>query len=68
MAAILRFWRSFKLELVLEVEYYTNIGHATPYIWAFVRRSSWKIDRVMTISKFDLLFFISWPSYLTFDQ
>ena len=35
MAAILRFGRSFKPELVLEVEYNTNIGHAIPYILIF---------------------------------
>ena len=35
MAAILRFGRSLKPELVLEVEYNTNIGHAIPYILSF---------------------------------
>ena len=35
MAAILRFGGCFKLELVLEVEYKTNIGHAIPYILSF---------------------------------
>ena len=40
----------------------------SPTFWAFVRRSSSTIDGVMAISKFDLFFFTSWPSYLTFDQ
>ena len=35
MAAILRFGRSFKPELVLEAEYNNNIGHAIPYILRF---------------------------------
>ena len=36
MAAILRLGRSFKPELVLEVEYNTNIGHAITYILSFM--------------------------------
>ena len=35
MAAILKFRRSFELELVLEVEYNTYLGHAHPYILSF---------------------------------
>ena len=35
MAAILRFERSFKPEIVLEIAYNTNIGHAIPYILSF---------------------------------
>ena len=32
MAAIMRSGRSFKLEAVPEIESYTKIGHAIPYI------------------------------------
>ena len=35
MAAILRSGRTFKPEVVPEVESYSKIGHATPYILRF---------------------------------
>ena len=35
MAAILRSGRSFKPEVVPEIESYTKIGHALPYILSF---------------------------------
>ena len=35
MAAILRFKQSFEPELVLEIVYNTNTGHAIPYILNF---------------------------------
>ena len=68
MAAILRSGRSFKPELVLEVEYNTNIGHALPYILSFC--STFWLRNWQSYDNFKIwpMFYISWPSYLSFDQ
>ena len=57
MAAILRSGRTFKPEVLPEVESYTKIDNAIPYILSFGQRSSSKFDGVMAISKSDLHFY-----------
>ena len=56
MAAIFRSGRAFRPEVQPEVKSYFEIGHAIPTFWAFDRRSSYKIDGVMVISKFAIFF------------
>ena len=56
MAAILRAGRSFKPEVVPEVESNIKLAHSIPYILSFDQCSSLNINGVMAISKSDLLF------------